>query len=63
MNTKISYIFIVIGAIVAFYGQVVKNENQYLVIGGIVLLMLGIYRLARTIPSKSDKDDHSNESK
>jgi len=59
MNTKINYILIGIGTVVAFYGQAVKNENQYLVIGGIVLLMVGIYRLARTIPSNSDKDEHS----
>jgi putative Mn2+ efflux pump MntP len=57
MNRKINYILMIIGGLVAFYAQAEKKQNEYLLIAGIVLLMLGIYRLARTIPSKKDDEN------
>ncbi|HMC01583.1 MAG TPA: hypothetical protein VKN14_11165 [Flavobacteriaceae bacterium] len=60
MNNWINYLFIIIGGIVAFYAQHDEQQNQYILIGGIVLLMIGIYRLAKTIPSKSEKDEDSH---
>ncbi|TWO31491.1 hypothetical protein E1J38_013745 [Seonamhaeicola sediminis] len=55
-----NYILIVVGAIVALYANGSKEQNQYILITGIVLLMVGIYRLSRTIPSKRDKDNKLN---
>ena len=49
----------VIGAIVAFYGEKQEPQNQLLLIAGIVLLMIGMYRIARRIPSKKDSEDNS----
>ena len=45
-----------VGAIVAFYGEKQEPQNQFLLIGGIVLLMIGIYRVSKHIPSKKDDD-------
>ncbi len=52
-----NYILIVIGAIVALYSKAGTEQNQYVLIGGIVVLMIGIYRISRNIPSKNDKDN------
>lgn len=56
----LNYFLIVIGAIVTLYANGSKEQNQYILISGIVLLMVGIYRLSRTIPSKTDTDNELN---
>lgn len=53
----INFICIVTGGIVAIYAQAQEKQNLYLLMGGIVLLMLGIYRTSRNIPSKYDNQD------
>ncbi|MEH6537496.1 MAG: hypothetical protein V7719_13950 [Psychroserpens sp.] len=57
MSRKISYILILIGGIIAIYAQAREDQNQYILITGIVILMLGIYSISRNIPSKKDMDD------
>lgn len=57
----LNYILIVIGAFIAMYAKTNANQNQYVLIGGIIVLMLGIYRVARTVPSRSEKDDSENQ--
>ncbi len=52
-----NYIFIVLGAFVALYAESGIQQNLFVLIGGIVMLMIGIYRISKTIPSKSDEDD------
>ncbi|WP_040282041.1 hypothetical protein [Psychroserpens damuponensis] len=62
MNRKISYILIVIGGFVAIYAQAKADQNQLILIVGIVILMLGIYSISRNIPSKKDQEDeHQND--
>jgi len=61
MNTKINYLLIIIGGIVAFYANSFEQQNEYMLIGGIVLFVIGIYRLARTIPSKTEIKDNSDD--
>ncbi|MDO7173647.1 LPXTG cell wall anchor domain-containing protein [Mariniflexile sp. AS56] len=56
----LNYIFIVLGAIVAIYAKTGTEQSQSILIGGIVLLMVGIYRVSKTIPSR-DEDDLNNE--
>jgi hypothetical protein len=51
-----NYILIACGACVAFYAKAGKDQNQIILIIGIVILMLGVYRLAATIPSKKKED-------
>ena len=53
-----SYIFIVLGALVSFYGE--STKNSIILVGGIVILMVGVYRLSKKIPSKYDEDNDNN---
>ncbi|WP_323789707.1 hypothetical protein [Psychroserpens sp.] len=55
----ISYILIVTGAFVAIYAQADEDQNQYILIGGIMVLMMGIYRISRNIPSKKDEEENN----
>lgn len=57
ISKNINYIFIAVGAILALYGQNQEEKNEALLIGGIMLLMIGVYRISKTIPSKRDSDD------
>ncbi len=50
-----NYILIIIGAVIALYSKAGTQQNQYVLIGGIVVLMIGIYRISRNIPSKNDE--------
>jgi len=56
----LNYILIVIGAFIAVYSKAGVEQNQYILIGGIIVLMIGVYRISRTIPSKKETDDDNN---
>ena len=56
----LNYIFIVIGACVAMYSKVEEQQNQYVLIAGIVLLMIGVYRVSRSIPSKHEQEQNED---
>lgn len=56
----LNYVFIIIGAFVAMYAKKVADQNQYLLIAGIVMLMIGIYRISKTIPSRNDNEVDSD---
>ncbi|MCB0399190.1 MAG: hypothetical protein KDD26_06100 [Winogradskyella sp.] len=53
-------ICVVVGGIVAIYAQAGEKQNLYLLIGGIVLLMFGIYRTSRNIPSKYENKEEES---
>lgn len=53
----LNYILIIAGAVVAIYAKVGTEQNQYILIGGISMLMAGIYRISKTIPSKNDDEN------
>jgi hypothetical protein len=57
ISKLINFICIVAGGAVAIYAQAQEQQNTYVLIGGIVLLMFGIYRTSRNIPSKYDKKE------
>jgi hypothetical protein len=57
MSRLINFICIVAGGLVALYAQAQEQQNTYLLMGGLVLLMFGIYRTSRNIPSKQDKKE------
>jgi uncharacterized membrane protein YqgA involved in biofilm formation len=59
-SRTINFIFIVIGGAIALYAQAEEQQNTYLLMGGIVLLMIGIYRMSRNIPSKYDKEEETS---
>ena len=53
----VNLLAIIIGGAIAFYAQAEEKQDTYLLIAGIVLLMFGIYRTSRNIPSKFDKQE------
>jgi putative Mn2+ efflux pump MntP len=62
ISRNINYLLMAIGAIIALYAQNQENQNEALMIGGIVLLIIGVYRISKNIPSKNDDydDDYQN---
>ena len=60
MSKYLNYILILLGAVIAIYSKAEEEQNQFLLIGGIVVLMLGIYRISRNIPSNKDSDSIDN---
>ncbi|PTL98666.1 MAG: hypothetical protein DA407_17580 [Bacteroidetes bacterium] len=58
MSRITNVILIVTGGLIALYAQAEENQNVYILIGGIVLLMTGLYRLSRGISSKRNDEDH-----
>lgn len=57
ISRTFTFICIFLGGAVAIYAQAQEKQNQYILMGGIVLLMIGVYRLSRNIPSKHENDD------
>ncbi|TYA71674.1 hypothetical protein [Seonamhaeicola marinus] len=53
----LNYILILLGAIVAMYANSSEEQNIYILIVGIIMLMLGVSRIARTIPSKKEEEN------
>jgi C4-dicarboxylate transporter len=57
ISKLINLVCILAGAVIAIYILAAEKQNTYLLIGGIALLMFGIYRTSRNIPSKNDKQE------
>ncbi len=53
----INFVCILLGGIVALYVQAQEEQNTYLLMGGLIVLMFGIYRTSRNIPSKSERQE------
>lgn len=51
-----TYLLLLIGSCIALYANSNEDQNVYLLIFGIVILMFGAYRLSATIPSKHEKE-------
>ena len=60
MSRLINFILIIIGGLIALYAQAEENQNEYILIGGIVMLMTGLYRLSRGISSRQIEDDNAS---
>lgn len=58
MPKSINYLLILVGGLIALYAQAGETQNQYLLIGGIVILMMGLYRISRNLSSKSESSDN-----
>jgi len=48
-NKALNYIFILAGAGVAIYAQAGEKQDTEILVVGIMILMLGIYRISKTI--------------
>ncbi|MEM9680457.1 MAG: hypothetical protein AAF901_09045 [Bacteroidota bacterium] len=57
ISRTINYISIIGGGLLALYAQSQEEQNNYLIIAGLVLLVFGIYRTARQVPSKFASDE------
>ncbi|WP_111684242.1 hypothetical protein [Winogradskyella tangerina] len=57
ISRAINIVCIAVGSIIAFYAQAGAEQNTFLLISGIVLLMFGVYRTSRNIPSKYDRQE------
>jgi len=55
----INFILILAGGIVAVYANSSEEQNTYVLLGGIIVLMFGLYRLSRGIPSKNENQETS----
>ena len=53
----LNYLLIIVGAVVAIYAKTGTEQNQYILIGGITMLMVGIYRISKTIPNRNEEED------
>jgi len=51
---------IIIGGVIAIYAQAGKEQNEYVLVIGIVLLMFGIYRISRNVPSKFENQEEES---
>ena len=60
MSRLINIILILAGGIIAIYSQAEENQNIYILIAGIVMLMTGLYRLSRNISGVDNDLDDSN---
>lgn len=58
MNSrKLNLLMILVGGAVALYAESGEEQNTYILIGGIFLLMIGLYRLSRGIPSRNEQSN------
>lgn len=65
INTKKQAIFtafIFIGAILIIYDLTGKNDNVYIKIGGLVILMIGLYNSTKQWTKDNPKDDKDSDS-
>ncbi len=61
-SRTLNFIFILAGGIIAIYAKAGDSQDTYILLGGIMLLMIGLYRLSKGIPSKkSDNETNSVE--
>lgn len=58
-SRKLNFILILAGGIVAIYAESGEEQNVYLLLGGIFVLMVGLYSLSRGIPSKTISENEN----
>jgi hypothetical membrane protein len=49
-----NFILIFAGGLIALYANAEKEQDVYILLAGIILLMIGLYRLSRGISSKKE---------
>lgn len=62
---NINLILIIIGGSIAIYAEAGEQQNVYILISGLLILMIGLYRFSKQIPDKEpiDETEHKNEEK
>lgn len=60
-SRKFNFILILFGGIIALYANVEEDQELYILLIGIMILMFGLYRLSRGISDrKLNSDETSN---
>jgi hypothetical protein len=60
LNSRtLNFALILIGGIVALYAESDEEQSIYILLGGIMLLMIGLYRLSKGISSKNQNEDNT----
>ena len=60
-SRKFNFILIFVGGIIALYANAEDDQELYLLLIGIMILMFGLYRLSRGISSKPEnKEEFTN---
>jgi len=57
---NINLILIVIGGGIAIYAEAGEQQNVYILISGLLVLMIGLYRFSKQIPDKEPIDETEN---
>lgn len=61
LNSRLfNFILIFTGGIIALYANAEKEQDVYILLAGIVLLMFGLYRLSRGISSRKEANRTSD---
>ncbi|WP_179352223.1 hypothetical protein [Winogradskyella vidalii] len=58
-SRTLNFLCILVGGIIAFYAQAQEEQNTYILLAGIMLLVFGVYRTSRNIPDKEEEADES----
>ncbi len=58
-SRKFNFILILVGGIIAIYAESGEEQNVYLLLAGIFVLMTGLYSLSRGIPNRSINENES----
>jgi uncharacterized membrane protein YqgA involved in biofilm formation len=53
----LNYVLIILGAAIAIYAQAEEKQDVLILVIGIVVLMIGIYRISRNIGDKPKGPD------
>lgn len=60
-SRKFNFILILVGGIIALYANADEDQELYILLIGIMILMFGLYRLSRGISDvKLNSDETSN---
>ena len=60
-SRRFNFILIFVGGIIALYANAEEQQEMYILLIGIMILMFGLYRLSRGISSKiENSQEHTN---
>ena len=60
-SRRFNFILIFVGGIIALYANAEEQQEMYILLIGIMILMFGLYRLSRRISSKNENSqEHTN---
>ena len=61
LNSRIfNFMLILVGGMIAIYAKAEEQQDVYILLIGIILLMFGLYRLSRGISSRKEGHKEAN---